>query len=176
MACVCSPPEGLVANGLDCDDARPDVHPGVAEVCDGEVDNDCDGIADLCGALPHRALAPGDLAIRAVQDHLNDIDDELCEWFEIENRTSHRLELMGLEVRDDGVDAFRIRRSLVLEPLGRVVLGRTGDPRTNGGVTVDYVYSDFVLSNAGDSIELRSDGRVIDRRAYSGGDGSAGVR
>jgi hypothetical protein len=165
--CLCSAPQGLVSNGLDCDDTRSDVHPGAREVCDGVVDNDCDGYTDLCGALPHQALAPGDLEIRAVQDHLGDVDDELCEWFEIENRSSQPLELMGLEVRDDTLDGFRIRRSLVLAPAGRVVLGRSGDPRTNGGVPVDYVYSDFVLSNAGDSIELRSDGRVITRRVYA---------
>ncbi len=165
--CLCMPAQGLVSNGLDCDDTRSDVHPGASEVCDGQVDNDCDGYTDLCGALPHQALAPGDLAVRGVQDHMNDVDDELCEWFEIENRTPHKLELMGLEVRDDALDGFRIRRSLVLEPGSRVVLGRTGDPRTNGGVPVDYVYSDFILSNGGDSIELRSDGRVIARTAYS---------
>ncbi len=165
--CLYAAPQGLVANGLDCDDTRSDVHPGVPEVCDGEVDNDCDGAANFCGALPHRALRPGDLAIRAVQDHMNDVDDALCEWFEIENRTSSALELMGLEVRDAGLDGFRIRRSLVLAPGGRAVLGRSGDPRSNGGVAVDYVYSDFILSNAGDSIELRSDGRVIDRLTYA---------
>ncbi len=36
---------------LDCDDASPGVHPGVAEVCDG-VDNDCSGYVDdapACG-------------------------------------------------------------------------------------------------------------------------------
>jgi hypothetical protein len=131
------------------------------------VASDCDGSTDPCGALPHRALAPGDLAIGAVQDHMNDVDDELCEWFEIENRTLHPLELMGLEIRDDSSDGFRIDRSLLLEPGARVVLGRSGDPRTNGGVTIDYVYSDFILSNAGDSIELRSDDRVIDRKVYT---------
>lgn len=34
-----------VLSGGDCDDTRPDVHPGAPEVWDG-VDNDCDGTAD----------------------------------------------------------------------------------------------------------------------------------
>ena len=165
--CFCVPPEGSVSNALDCDDGRSDVHPHAAELCDGEVDNDCDGYSDLCGALPYRALVPGDLAIRRVQDHASGIDDSLAEWFEIENLSPWPFELMGLEVSDDGVDGFRIRRSLVLEPHARVVLGRNGDVETNGGVRVDYVYSDLILSNAGDSIELRSDGMVIDRVVYA---------
>jgi len=32
--------------GDDCDDARPDVHPGAPEVCNDGVDQDCDGAVD----------------------------------------------------------------------------------------------------------------------------------
>ncbi|MCK6530025.1 hypothetical protein L6R50_21535 [Myxococcota bacterium] len=38
-------PPGHVADGSDCDDGRPDVHPGAVETCDG-VDQDCDGVPD----------------------------------------------------------------------------------------------------------------------------------
>jgi MYXO-CTERM domain-containing protein len=37
------PPE---CGGGDCDDSDDSVHPGADEVCDDEVDNDCDGLAD----------------------------------------------------------------------------------------------------------------------------------
>jgi len=37
---ACSPPEGFVENGSDCDDSNANVKPGAAELCDG-VDNDC---------------------------------------------------------------------------------------------------------------------------------------
>ncbi len=39
------PPDGWVAAGGDCDDARTDVFPGAVEICD-EVDDNCDGLVD----------------------------------------------------------------------------------------------------------------------------------
>jgi hypothetical protein len=42
----CDGPSGWVAEGTDCDDGDPAVHPGAEEVCDGD-DDDCDGRADL---------------------------------------------------------------------------------------------------------------------------------
>ena len=30
----------------DCDDTNPDIHPGAAEDCDDDVDNDCDQLID----------------------------------------------------------------------------------------------------------------------------------
>jgi hypothetical protein len=52
----CAQPNGFILAGADCDDTRPDVHPGAEEICDG-IDNNCDGIIDgiqracttLCG-------------------------------------------------------------------------------------------------------------------------------
>jgi len=33
--------------GYDCDDTDPDVNPGVDEICDNGIDDDCDGLIDL---------------------------------------------------------------------------------------------------------------------------------
>ena len=41
----CVAPSGYVAQGGDCDDTNPTIHPGATELCDG-VDNDCNGIVD----------------------------------------------------------------------------------------------------------------------------------
>jgi len=45
--------------GTDCDDARPDVNPATAEVCDGR-DNDCDGDVDEGVQLTFTEDADGD--------------------------------------------------------------------------------------------------------------------
>lgn len=42
----CTQFNGYVDNGLDCDDSRADVFPGMLEICSDGVDNDCDGIVD----------------------------------------------------------------------------------------------------------------------------------
>jgi hypothetical protein len=42
---ACSAPGGYVINNTDCNDSKPDINPGAAEVCDG-MDNNCDGGVD----------------------------------------------------------------------------------------------------------------------------------
>ena len=44
-AFTCDPQPGMVDNSDDCNDSNGQVHPGAAELCDGE-DNDCDGVPD----------------------------------------------------------------------------------------------------------------------------------
>ncbi|MEZ4238741.1 MAG: putative metal-binding motif-containing protein [Myxococcota bacterium] len=42
---ACEAPAGAVADGSDCDDTDPDVHPGAQERCNG-FDDDCDALVD----------------------------------------------------------------------------------------------------------------------------------
>jgi hypothetical protein len=44
----CVSPSGHVADGGDCDDTIPEVNPGVAEVCNNGLDDDCDGDPGDC--------------------------------------------------------------------------------------------------------------------------------
>ncbi len=43
--CCNTAPSGVMTCGDDCNDSRPNIHPGLAEVCDG-LDNDCNGMLD----------------------------------------------------------------------------------------------------------------------------------
>ncbi|MBN1337300.1 MAG: putative metal-binding motif-containing protein, partial [Deltaproteobacteria bacterium] len=43
----CTSPEAYIADGTDCDDADPSIHPGAEEVVADGVDQDCDG-GELC--------------------------------------------------------------------------------------------------------------------------------
>jgi len=57
LACV--QPAGTLVDASDCDDARPMVHPGAAEICNG-LDDDCDPTTreDGLGPVPYRASVP----------------------------------------------------------------------------------------------------------------------
>jgi len=43
---ACSPPDGYISTGGDCKDNNPDINPAAHEICNGGVDDDCDGQAD----------------------------------------------------------------------------------------------------------------------------------
>lgn len=42
----CMAPAGTVPDATDCDDMAAEVHPGAFDICDGSVDQDCDGTVD----------------------------------------------------------------------------------------------------------------------------------
>ena len=48
---ACAAPKGYLATAEDCDDGRPEVHPGAPEVCDGRDDNCNSSVDEDDGAL-----------------------------------------------------------------------------------------------------------------------------
>ncbi len=109
---------------------------------------------------------PGLLVITEIMADPSAVPDTSGEWFEIFNPTPVPWDLQGLTVRDDGTNQFAITQSVVIAPGGYLVLGNNGDVNTNGGVQVDFVYTNFTLANFGDVIEIVNGAVTIDRVNY----------
>ena len=80
------------------------------------------------------------------------------------------MDLDGWTVRKDEDNGHRISGELLVPPGGYIVMARNRDEAANGGVSVDYEYQGFNLTNDGDVIELvEPAGRVVDRVEYGEG-------
>jgi len=99
--------------------------------------------------------------------------DALGQWLEIYNSGVAAVDLDGWVLRDDGSDFHLIATPtpLWVPAGGVVVLGPSTDLAVNGGVRVDYRYSDFNLERGGDQVVLVAPDQVteVDRVAYDGG-------
>lgn len=101
------------------------------------------------------------------------VGDSQGEWIEVYNPMPWRLNLEGWTLGDDNGAQHTISnggQGVYVRPGDYLVLGRSADLATNGGVDVDYVYSSFTLSNGSDQIVLRRrNGLVAERIAYDDG-------
>lgn len=161
----------------DCCDSICEEHPvcQVEIACGDDSDNDCDGVTDCadldclgsvaCGPYPQ----PGDLVITEILQDPDAVGDSFGEWFEVHNASADTFDLRFMEVTDDGNNSFIVAEALVIGPGEQLVFGRKGDAEVNGGVDVDYVYSNFLLSNADDEIRLTLNGVEVDLVTYDGG-------
>jgi len=122
-------------------------------------------------------LVAGDLVVNEFLQNPSAVSDGLGEWFEIRvsDSLSSPVDLIGLQIRDDGSNAHTVSDNLVVSPGQYIVFGINADESSNGGVAVDYEYDGFVLGNSSDEIVLvvpgsGSDTDVeIDRVNYDGG-------
>ena len=124
----------------------------------------------LVAASPAQGASPGDLIINEVMQNPFAVSDTNGEWFEIFNPTGSAIDIDGWTIKDLGTDTHTIGSSVSVPAGGYVVLGRNDNSGANGGVTVNYEYSTFFLSNSDDEIILL-DGSLteIDRIEYDGG-------
>ena len=115
-------------------------------------------------------LAEG-LVINEIMQNSFAVSDFAGEWIEITNISNDNISLNGLILMDnDGEEHVISDNDLVVIPDGFVVLGANDDPTQNGGVTVDYKYSGFTLSNLWDEVILaHPSGEILDEVYYDNG-------
>ena len=117
LACV-SPGIGWAGVPGDCDDADATVHPGQVEVCDNEVDDDCDGSPAGCALTGEVSLAPDWVQL------LGDTDGDLA----------------GVDVRFAGDLDQDGHLDIVIGAPGRSPYPTVNGPNTQQAGTVYLVY------------------------------------
>ncbi|MDH3537669.1 MAG: lamin tail domain-containing protein [Gammaproteobacteria bacterium] len=100
------------------------------------------------------AATVADLLISEIMVDPAAVSDSRGEWFELYNPTGDEINLRGITIGDDGGDRHRIESDLLILPAHFLTLARNGDSLLNGGLSVDYIYDDFILGNSGDEIVL----------------------
>ena len=138
-------------SGDDCDDTSASVNTSATDTAQNGIDEDCDG-EDAPYAVSD--LSAGDLIITELIYDPSAVNDANGEWFEIKNVSGGTVDLDGLYIYDDGSDSMTISGTLTVADEDYVVFGIDGDSTANGGVTVDYEYSGFSLSNTEDELYL----------------------
>jgi hypothetical protein len=115
------------------------------------------------------AVTVADLLISEIMVNPGAVSDTRGEWFELYNPTTEEINLNNITIGDDGGDSHKIETDLLILPDHFLTLARNGDSALNGGLSADYVYDDFILSNSGDEITL-SDGPLELLRLEYGSD------
>jgi cysteine-rich repeat protein len=144
-----------------------EVKEGTEECDDGNV-QDGDGCSSLCSI---EEFSSGDIIITEIMYDPSSVEDKLGEWFEVYNTTSDDINMNGWVLRDSKKDYHVIASNggLWVPASDYAVLGINSDVLTNGGVGVDYKYSNFGLSNTMDDILIEWNGEEIDYVEYDGG-------
>ena len=114
---------------------------------------------------------PG-IVINEIMQNPSAVFDSNGEWFEIHNLSASAVDIDGWTIQDNDFDSHVINNGgpLNIAAGGYLVLGNNSDSAANGGVTVDYQYSDVFLSNGGDELVLLDTGLAeVDRVEWDGG-------
>ena len=116
---------------------------------------------DDCGECYGDNVGCAEIIINEIMNNPSIVIDAMGEWFELYNNEESPISLEGWRISDEHdppEDQFIIDVDLIIPPKGYVVLGNNADFETNGGIIVDYEYSnlDFSLFNGEDAILLQS--------------------
>lgn len=124
------------------------------------------GTSTSTGTGGPTGLEAGDLVFTEIMNNPGAVNDDAGEWFEIHNTTTQTIDLAGL-VLESGAVVHPIATSVKVAPNGYAVLGINAMTATNGGVPVDYQYTQIKLQNSTGDLEIRTAGMlVIDATTY----------
>jgi len=106
---------------------------------------------------------PGDLIFTEFMVNPAAVSDTKGEWIEIFNTSNSDLVLNGLIISDAGSNTHALSsdEDLIISAGGFFLMARNIEPDENGGITPDYVYSNFSLGNTEDEIILSLDNQTI---------------
>jgi len=114
---------------------------------------------------------PGELVLTELMIDPSAVGDAQGEWVELYNPTDRSIELAGLVLGDDNIDAWVLTDSVALAPGAWAVL--CAAETDNGGAACAGTFryntlgGGFALANAGDEVVLRTgDGLLVDRTSY----------
>ena len=146
------------------------------EQCDDENTQNGDGCSSACqteqqpgGGGGEEGIQAGDVVVTEIM-HNPQRFPAFNRWFEIYNNTDNQIDLQGCILSDLDLvypNYHVIETSLVIPARSYKVLGGSNDYSRNGGVNVDYVYSNFLLENESDEIILSCNDKEIDRVEYN---------
>ena len=164
--------DGYLACGTapDCDDVNPAVHPGVADP-DDLVDNDCDG------AIDEESWVQGEVMIAELMINPDAVSEAVGEWIEIVNVSDRDLVLNGLVFDTvDGAGMLVSDELIELRRYGTMVVGDSIDPLSNGGVDVEYAWTELEIDNSGaGSVSLLMGDVMVDYVSWDSSDASSYV-
>jgi len=112
------------------------------------------------------------LVINEIMNNPVNVTDSYGEWLEVFNTGAETIDLNGVILMDGGSDHHLITQpgGLLLESGGFLVLGMNDNIAENGGVNVDYVYSNYSLGNGWDEIIFQHpNGAILDEVWYDNG-------
>ncbi|MBS1262253.1 MAG: hypothetical protein MAG453_01596 [Calditrichaeota bacterium] len=124
----------------------------------------------VLGVVLAVSIGQADIIVNEIMQNPSAVSDSDGEWFEIYNSSDMEMNLNGWMFADAGGDTFVVATDLWVGGGAYLVFGNNADANTNGGVTVDYEYANWYLSNSTDEvIVFDASGALVDEAWYDGG-------
>jgi len=111
---------------------------------------------------------PEGLVINEIMQNPSAVSGGFGEWIELINIGDQNINLNGLVLSDEDSDHHVINSpgGLIIAPGEFLVLGINDDISVNGGIEVDYRYSDFFLSNNWDEVIITHPSGILVDEVY----------